>query len=122
MFSKEFEVLIVDDDEDVLQVSKLALKNALVHGVPLKIFTARSKDEALEILNTKLLLKDGNNVLQVALIDIVMETDTAGLDLIRAIRAADINNYSQIYVRTGQPGLAPEREIMDRYEINGYFT
>jgi hypothetical protein len=27
-----------------------------------------------------------------------------------------------IYVRTGQPGLAPERDVIDRYDINGYFS
>src|SRR5262249_22601355 len=32
------------------------------------------------------------------------------------------NRLTQIYIRTGQPGIAPERDVIDRYDINGYFT
>src|SRR4051794_16404721 len=122
MFVKEWEILVVDDDEDVLQITSLALNKVRVNGAPLKIHTARSKAEALELINTKLLTKGGFSNIHVALIDVVMETDTAGLELCEAIRAADMNHNTQIYVRTGQPGVAPERDVIDRYEINGYFS
>jgi hypothetical protein len=58
----------------------------------------------------------------IALIDVVMETDQAGLELCQYIRETLNNRVTQIYVRTGQPGVAPEREVIDRYDINGYFT
>jgi CheY-like chemotaxis protein len=122
MFAYEWEILIVDDDEDVLQLSVLALKKVRVYGAPLRIHTARSKAEALEVFNRELMVQGGFNSLTVALIDVVMETDTAGLELCHALRQADPNNYTQIYVRTGQPGVAPERAVIDRYEINGYFS
>jgi CheY-like chemotaxis protein len=122
MFVKEWEILVVDDDEDVLQITSLALKNVRIAGAPLKIHTARSKAEALKLINSQLLPKGGFSSIHVALIDVVMETNTAGLELCQALRAADINKYTQIYIRTGQPGLAPEREVIDRYEINGYFS
>jgi hypothetical protein len=32
------------------------------------------------------------------------------------------NRVTQIYLRTGQPGVAPERKVMDEYDISGYFT
>ena len=48
MFQKEWEVLVVDDDPDVLAVSKLALRSVKVYGVPLKIHTCGSMAEAVE--------------------------------------------------------------------------
>jgi hypothetical protein len=51
-----------------------------------------------------------------------METDTAGLDLCRYVREERKNPLTQLFIRTGQPGVAPERAVIDRYDINGYFT
>ncbi len=118
MFFKWWEVLVVDDEPDVLSVSKLAMKNFKVYGLPIKIHTAGSKAEAIEVLNNAPKVP----VLSVALIDVVMETDTAGLELCKYIREDKGNKLTQLYIRTGQPGIAPEREVIDRYDISGYFT
>jgi CheY-like chemotaxis protein len=121
MFQTEWPVLIVDDDPDVLAVSRLAMKNFEIDGIPIKLFTAASKAEAVKLLSGTL----GGAVLpyiSVAFIDVVMETDHAGLDLCRYIRETQMNRLTQIYIRTGQPGVAPEREVIDRYDINGYFS
>src|SRR5262245_61363682 len=125
MFSRSYPVLLVDDDPDVLSVSKLALRNITVFGVPLDISVASSKKEGIEVLTRKTtLLPNGRSVapFAVALIDVVMETDNAGLELCQHIRETMKNPVTQIYIRTGQPGLAPERSVIDRYDINGYFT
>ena len=58
----------------------------------------------------------------VALIDVVMETDHAGLELCQYIREVMQNRFLQIFVRTGQPGVAPERTVIDRYDIQGYLS
>ncbi len=121
MFQTEWPVLLVDDDPDVLAVSKLAMKNFVIDGVPIKLFTASSKAEALKLLGGPL----GASALpyvSVAFIDVVMETDHAGLELCQHIRETMLNRLTQIYIRTGQPGLAPERDVIDRYDINGYFA
>jgi CheY-like chemotaxis protein len=117
--SNEWDILLVDDEPDVLSVSKLAMRDFEVYGRPLKLHTAASKAEALEILNkeTKWL-----STLAVAFIDVVMETDTAGLELCQYIREDLNNSITQLFIRTGQPGIAPERTVIDRYDINGYFT
>jgi hypothetical protein len=60
--------------------------------------------------------------LAVAFIDVVMETDRAGLELCEFIRKDMGNRLTQIFIRTGQPGVAPERQVIDTYDINGYFT
>lgn len=119
MFFKEWEILIVDDEPDVLQVSRLAMRHFDVYGLPLRLHTAQSKAEALHIFrNAPALLP----AIAVAFIDVVMETDTAGLDLCQALRQERGNRVTQLFIRTGQPGIAPERTVLDRYDINGYFT
>ncbi len=119
MFQKEWEVLVVDDEPDVLAVSRLSMRNIRIYGMPLKLHMCGSKAEAIELINTK---ADLLPALAAALIDVVMETDTAGLDLCRFIREERGNQLTQLFIRTGQPGIAPEREVIDRYDINGYFT
>jgi len=58
----------------------------------------------------------------VILLDVVMETEDSGLELANYIRN-DLNNQSmQIVLRTGQPGFAPEEEVITKYEINAYKT
>ena len=119
MFFKEWVVLLVDDEPDVLRMSKLVMKKFEVYGLPLRIYTAGSKAEAVQLLNNDL---EVANSLAVAFIDVVMETDSAGLDLCEYIRDDMGNRLSQLFVRTGQPGLATETDVIDRYDINGYFT
>jgi CheY-like chemotaxis protein len=123
MLFKEWNVLLVDDEPDVLTVTKLALRDMRVYDLPLKIHTAPGKAEAIELLNTKLAVseKPGATV-AVALIDVVMETDHAGLDLCKQIRGEMKNWASQLYIRTGQPGIAPERQVIDEYDISGYIS
>lgn len=119
MFFKEWEILIVDDEPDVLQVSRLAMRHFEVYGIPLRLHTAPSKAEALQMFHTAPTLMPS---IAVAFIDVVMETDTAGLDLCQALREEQGNRVTQLFIRTGQPGVAPERTVLDRYDINGYFT
>jgi CheY-like chemotaxis protein len=119
VFNKEWEILLVDDDPDVLAVSKLAMRSFSVYGIPLKIHSCASKAEAIELLKAK---SELSPTLAVAFIDVVMETDQAGLELCQFIREELKNRVVQLYVRTGQPGVAPERAVIDRYDITGYFS
>ena len=56
----------------------------------------------------------------VALLDVVMENDTAGLDLVRSIREEFKNESIRLILRTGNPGLAPEESVTLLYDINDY--
>jgi len=123
MFEKQIPVLVVDDEPDVVQFSQLAMKSFEVFGLPVAIHTAHSKAEAIDLLTSEFAVKAQVGAkLNVAFIDVVMETDTAGLELCDYIRNTLRNKFVQIYIRTGQPGVAPERAVIDRYDINGYFT
>ncbi|MEM7111387.1 MAG: response regulator [Chloroflexota bacterium] len=125
MINTSWRILIVDDEPDVLTLSKLAMQEFTVFGLPVELHTASSKAEAIEMLNsafTPVLPTIPSPQLAVAFIDVVMENDAAGLELCDYIRNTMGNKIVQLFIRTGQPGIAPERDVIDRYDINGYFT
>jgi CheY-like chemotaxis protein len=121
IFSGTNHILVVDDEPDVLSLSKLVMRNIRVYGIPTQIHAAASKAEAIELYG-KLTTGAGTTRVMVAFIDIVMESDTAGLELCEYIRKTRGNKYSTLYVRTGQPGIAPPRTVIDDYDINGYLA
>jgi response regulator RpfG family c-di-GMP phosphodiesterase len=106
-------VLIVDDDQDVHAVTRLALRNVSFKGRELELFSAYSGREAYDIL------RDTPDIALV-LLDVVMETDDAGLLLARRIREELHNAIVRVVLRTGQPGQAPEQRVIIEYDINDY--
>jgi response regulator RpfG family c-di-GMP phosphodiesterase len=108
-----WKVLIVDDDKEVHAVTKLVLSNFEWDETPLHFLSAYSAYEA-----EQLFLEHPD--IAVALIDVVMETDDAGLKLIETVRSEFQNKNTRIVLRTGQPGQAPERTIIREYDISDY--
>jgi len=109
----KFKILIVDDEPSVHDVTKLALGNIKYEGHGLEMIHAYSAKEAEEILRKM-------NDIAIILLDVVMETETAGLDLVKVIREDIRNHLVRIILRTGQPGQAPEEEVIVQYHINDY--
>jgi diguanylate cyclase (GGDEF)-like protein len=108
-------ILVVDDDEDVHAATRFALLSANIFERSLNILHAHSAAEAQSILQ-----KEKN--IAVILLDVVMESNDAGLLLVKSIRE-DLNLQDvRIILRTGQPGYAPELEVINRYDINDYKT
>ncbi|MDX2064017.1 MAG: DUF3369 domain-containing protein [Bacteroidia bacterium] len=110
---RAWRILIVDDDESVHSVTKLALSGVVYKERELEFTSAYTGAQAVEILR-----EDPNYAL--AFMDVVMETDSAGLDAIRSIREELGNAYIRIILRTGQPGQAPEKDVILGYDINDY--
>lgn len=106
-------VLVVDDDQDMQQVTRLLLAGMEFEGRPLELLPARSCHEAKAILLER-------QEVALALVDVVMESDDAGLRLVRHIRQEMGNPYTRIVLRTGQPGQAPEDAVIRDYDINDY--
>ncbi len=106
-------VLIVDDDESVHSISRVVLADVRFQGRGVEILSAYSGRQAAA------LLRQTPNV-AVVLLDVVMEDDDAGLRLVREIREQMKNPRLRIILRTGQPGQAPEREVIVNYDINDY--
>ena len=113
--SHNWRILVVDDDAEVHHATKLALKNLIIEDRPLELIHAYSAAQAEQLLQSE---KD----IGVILLDVVMETDRAGLDLVEAIREKLNMHAIRIILRTGQPGYAPEMETIQRYDINDYRT
>ena len=106
-------ILIVDDDLDVHAVTRLALHKIRFKGRGLKFLSAYSRKEAYAVM------RDTPDIALV-LLDVVMESDDAGLNLARQIRE-ELNNHSvRVVLRTGQPGQAPEQRVVMEYDINDY--
>lgn len=110
-----WQILLVDDEPDVHAATKLALKNLRIEGGELSFSHAYSKQDAIE------LLKSGKPF-AVAIIDVVMESENAGLELIHYIRNELKDSNLRIILRTGQPGYAPEISTIQDYDINDYRT
>ncbi|KTF12234.1 hypothetical protein ATS75_18520 [Pseudoalteromonas sp. H105] len=110
---KPWKILIVDDDQEVHKSTKLAMKLFDFMGRGLEFMSAYSGAEAKTVLTN-------HNDVAVILLDVVMETDDAGLKLVNFIRNELKNTSSRIVLRTGQAGLAPESEIIKSYDIDGY--
>jgi diguanylate cyclase (GGDEF)-like protein len=108
-----WKVLIVDDDKEVHSFTKLALNDFLYLNRSIEFVSAFSASEA------KVILKDINDF-AIILLDVVMETSSAGLDLASYIRNELDNSLSRIIIRTGQAGEAPERYVIEHYDINDY--
>jgi signal transduction histidine kinase/ActR/RegA family two-component response regulator len=109
-------ILIVDDEKDIHEVTSLALKRRTWRRRPFELTSCYSGREARELL-----AKGPPNRFQVALIDVVMESETAGLDLCRHLRA-EFPSSLRIILRTGQPGAAPEEKVINEYDIDSYMA
>lgn len=109
----KWKVLIVDDEKEVHAVTRLALMDVLFEGAGLEFISAHSLAQAKEKI-------DQHPDLAIALLDVVMETDDAGLQVANYIRRDRENRSTRIILRTGQPGQAPERAVVMNYDINDY--
>ena len=106
-------LMIIDDDESIHGVTHLVLDGFSFDGRPVKIIDGYSGEEARRLLNEY-------PETAVMLLDVVMETSNAGLDVVRYIRRELNNQLVRIILRTGQPGQAPEHRVVVDYDINDY--
>ncbi len=110
-----WDILIVDDDPEIHSVTKLALSGVELWGKALRFHHAYSGSEAVELLC-------GISDVSVLLLDVVMESDDAGLKVVKEVRETLQNHNVRIILRTGQPGYAPEEQVIRNYDINDYKT
>ncbi|MDP3856612.1 MAG: DUF3369 domain-containing protein [Stagnimonas sp.] len=108
-----WKLLIVDDEVEVHQVTELALADFRFAGRGLEFLHAYSAAEARRILGE-------TPDIAVVLLDVVMESEHAGLEVVEYIRNVLGNRFLRLVLRTGQPGQAPELEMITNYDINDY--
>jgi diguanylate cyclase (GGDEF)-like protein len=109
-----WKVIIVDDEPSVHQATKLALKNFTFEGKSLVFLSAYSVAEGMRLLH------ENHPDTAFILLDVVMETQDAGLQLVQYIREELNNRQVRIVLRTGHPGEAPEESVILNYDINDY--
>jgi diguanylate cyclase (GGDEF)-like protein len=108
-----WKLLIVDDEVEIHDITKLALRDFTVEGKSLTFLSAFSSQEAKQII------QDNSDVAMI-LLDVVMETEDAGLEVVKYIRDVLKNHLVRIILRTGQPGQFPEDVVIINYDINDY--
>jgi adenylate cyclase len=110
-----WKILIVDDEVEIHNITKLALRDFNFEGKPIEFFSAYSGKESKETIKN---IPD----LALILLDVVMETEEAGLEVVKYIRDILDNQAVRIILRTGQPGQIPEDVVIVSYDINDYKT
>ncbi len=113
---KPWKLLIVDDDEEIHAVTRLALSDMIFNNRQLEFLHAYSGAEAKSIID------ELGNELAIILLDVVMETDDSGFHVIQYLRDTLYLHEPRIILRTGQPGFAPEEDVIKNYDINDYKT
>lgn len=106
-------VLVADDDPDVFIITQLVIEGQTFLGKTIRVFQALNEAETIKELSS-------NREYCVLLLDVVMDTEHSGLDIIQQVRNVLHNDQLRIILRTGQPGSAPERKVITNYDINDY--
>ncbi|WP_042011061.1 HD domain-containing phosphohydrolase [Aeromonas fluvialis] len=108
-----WKVMIVDDEPEVHRITKITLNKFEFDNRPIEFLNAYSAAEAKKMLAT-------TPDVALLLLDVVMEADHAGLDVVKYVREELQNKMVRIVLRTGQPGQAPEDDVVTNYDINDY--
>ncbi|WP_375749706.1 HD domain-containing phosphohydrolase [Vibrio sp. HN007] len=106
-------VLVVDDDKEVHRITRLALSRFAFQERKLDLISAYSAEEAKGVLTAR-------NDIALAIVDVVMETDQAGLELVKFIRDEIQDKLIRVVLRTGQAGKAPEEKVIQDHDIDDY--
>lgn len=108
-----WKIIIADDEDEVHNVTRMVLDSYTFEGRPLQLLSAHSGAEAKKVIHD-------NPDTAIILLDVVMEDENAGLDVVKWIREEEKNLHIRIILRTGQPGQAPEKTVIRDYDINDY--
>jgi signal transduction histidine kinase/CheY-like chemotaxis protein len=111
--ARKWKIAVIDDDQAVHEGTRFALSDYCLNGQTLEILSAYSAAEGRKLMRA-------HTDIAAVLLDVIMETDAAGLDLVEYIRNEIKNETVRIILRTGQPGQAPERRVIVQYDINDY--
>jgi signal transduction histidine kinase len=111
--ARKWKIAVIDDDQAVHEGTRFALSDYTLNGQGLEILSAYSAAEGRTLMRA-------HPDIAAVLLDVIMETDVAGLELVEYIRNEIRNETVRIILRTGQPGQAPERRVIVQYDINDY--
>lgn len=108
-----WKILVIDDDQQIHILTEEVLKDFIFESRPLLLISGYSGQQAQELLRQ-------HHDASVILLDVVMETSHAGLEVVKFIREEIRNQNLRILLRTGQAGQFPEEKIFEDYDINNF--
>lgn len=108
-----YKILIVDDDEDVLQITRLVMQDYQFRERPIQIYSAQTAQEAKALL-------DAHQDIAIVMVDIVMEETDSGLKLVDWLRKEKGDSRTRIVLRSGHPDIASEKQLVGQYDIDVY--
>ena len=108
-------VLLVDDDPAILALMSLVVGRETLDGVGVEILKASSAAEARRLLTAR-------TDIAVAVIDVIMETESAGLDLVRWLAESPAHAATRRVLHTGQPGEGREEQVTRAADIHDYWA
>ncbi|GAB2686932.1 DUF3369 domain-containing protein [Aliiglaciecola aliphaticivorans] len=110
----KWNILVIDDEPEVHNITRIVLNDLTFDNGTLRLYSAYSAAEAKELILTS------SEDFAVAIVDVVMETVHAGLDFVKWVREVQNDHKIRLFLRTGQPGEAPEESVIRDYDINDY--
>ncbi len=110
-----WKVLVVDDEEGIHGITRMIFRGYEFEQRPIQLLSAMSGEQARRMLAE-------HPDIALILLDVVMETDNAGLQLVEYIRQELGNRHVRIILRTGHPGYAPEADVIVNHDINDYLS
>jgi len=108
-----WKVMVVDDDPEIHDVIRFALDGFVFQEKALNLIFANSFDTAKSLLKT-------HPDTALIFLDVVMDKNDTGLQLVKYIRDTLKQSLVRIILHTGQPGEAPEESVLENYDINDY--
>ncbi len=110
-----WKIMVIDDEKSIHDITSLSLKEFTFDGKGIEFINAFSAKEAKACL-------EAHPDTALMLVDVVMESEDSGLQFVHYVRKALKNDIVQVVIRTGQPGFAPEDQVISKYSINSYFS
>lgn len=111
--SRPWKIIIADDEPEVHRITEMVLNNYVFEGKPLQFINAYSGAETRQLI-------EAHPDTAIILLDVVMESDSTGLEVTQYIRKVLKNHFVRIILRTGQPGKTPANKVILEYDINEY--
>lgn len=105
--------MVVDDDKAIHDITEMTLQNFSYLGKDIEFLHAFSGQEAKKLIAN-------HPDIAVILLDVVMEHQQAGLEVVKYIRDELRNPLIRIILQTAQLEQAPERQIILDYDVNDY--
>ena len=109
-----WQVLVVDDVQSICEITRIILQTHEVLGRPIQVTTAHSCAECIALLASR-----PQPSFDLALVDMIMECEDAGLRLVQHIRSELNDGLMRLIIRTGQPGFSEESH-MPSLDIDGF--